>query len=1155
MKHLICWLIVFYGSTLLAQNSLFNANRVKRLAPLSDTVQIDTLSIVPASLSYTVFPQKSVEVVYEKSFLLFKDGRPDSIVISYKVFPFNASKPVFHRSKSDLYPDRTRPANQFAIQYNKNSSSNLLLNDGLVKNGNISRGISFGNNQDVVVNSNLNLQVSGKLSPEIDILLAATDNNIPFQADGTTAQLQEFDKVYIQLNNPGNKLIVGDYQLSKPRTGYFMNFYKRSQGMYFENNFIDSSSRVPLKFKTQISGAVSRGKFSRQVFFGIESNQGPYRLKGAENELFIIVLSGTEKIYIDGRLLQRGQENDYVIDYNTGEVTFTAKQLITKDKRIVAEFQYAERNYGRSLFFASEEVQVNNTNFFMNYFSEQDNPARPLQQTLSQSQKDILTNIGDTLSKALSSGAERVEFTSGEVLYRVADTIINDLVYKSIYVFSTDPDTARYRLKFSYVGENGGNYVQIPSTANGKVYKWMAPINGVPQGNYEPVIPLVTPKQQQMLAAGFSHTFTPNNTIKVEGVYTKNDINRFSGRDKKNDEGSGIKVISTNTILINGSSASKGVYLNADYEFVQKQFKQVERFRSVEFDRDWNRQLAGVINNDQQLYTVEGGYFSKQLKLATNVASFSEGLTYKGIRQGATANFTSKKVDLNYTGSLLNSENKLINEATVFYRHKANTALKGKKAKLTFYDELERNLFQNSNRDSLKNRAYLFNEWEAAIQNTDSGKTNIKLFYKERSDKLAYKNELRDSTKAKNIGLTAGIYSIKNNPVTVMLTYRQLDIINQVGTSLKPDNTLLNRVEYSPRWFKNFFTATVFYETGYGLENKKEFYYLEVAPGQGQYSWQDYNDNGLKELNEFEVAVFADQARFIRVYTPTNLYTKVLQNQFSFSFNMRPAVLLKNKTGLLPKTLARFNVQSAIKLDNKTNSTDKYSALNPFVVLADSALISSNNNTRHSLFFNQTSPVFGADYTRIDNKNRQLLLNGLETRALKSNEIKVRLNFLKNWSINVSAIGSEKENASLFLTTRNYLIFSKELENKVIFQPTTSFRIAGSYRYSDKSNRLIPSGEKAYLNNYGIEFRFSQANKGSLTGKMEFIDIKFNGDANSAVAYEMLNGLKNGRNYTIELSYQRNLGSNIQVSINYNGRKTGDTKFIHLGGAQVRAYF
>ncbi len=1137
--------------------------RQRIVRPTKDTVYLDSLLPVKGSVLFSVFKNSDSallpKVDYSKKLLIFGNSRPDSIRVSYRAYPYQLDKKYFHKDISELRSDFSNPEKPFSISYqqNKNNSSGLLANDGLNKNGNITRGITFGNTQGAVLNSNLNLQVSGKLTPEIDLLMAATDNNIPFQPDGTTAQLQEFDKVFIQLSNDNSKMIVGDYQLAKPQTSYFMNFYKRAQGLYLENKFTDSSLKNPLRFQTRVAGAVSRGKFSRQVFFGMENNQGPYRLRGADNEPFIIVLSGTEKIYIDGKLLQRGQENDYIIDYNTGELTFTAKQIITKDKRIVAEFQYAERNYARSLFMFSEEITGKKAKGFLNFFNEQDNKNRPLQQTLSTEQINVLREIGDSLQQAFFSGAEEATFNTSEVFYRRTDTTVNAITYTNVYVYSTNPDSAKYRVRFSNVGAGNGNYVQINSAANGKVYEWREPVGGIPQGNYEPVVLLVSPKRNQMLTSGMEYSITPTNKFFLEGVYTKNDINTMSSAGKGNDEGYGFKGGSLNERILRKDSMGRvtKLFCNLQYEFVDKQFRQIERFRSTEFERDWNRPLQIFSKNNQHIAGAELGFEkTNAIKTIYMLNLFEEEKTYRGIKHNLFQQINNKGFSANYNGSFLNANESGL--SSIFYRHKSLVSQKLGRLKLAYADDFEDNKFILDSSKIYTSRTYQFWEWEGSISNADTSRNFFKLFYRERRDKQAYSNEIKDSTFATSVGLQATLNGFKNNPINVFITYRELKLINATNSFLKPDNTFLNRVEYNPRFFKGFISMGLFYETGYGLENRREFYYLEVAPGQGQYAWIDYNGDNIKQLNEFEIAQFPDQARYIRIFTPTNQYVKVLQNQLSGNVYIKPSNLIKKPDNAIKKIARKWASQTAFRLDNKTGNNDEGLYINPLIQINDTLLIAATRNLRQSIFFNQASADYGGDYTYTNNGSKQLVNGGIESRLLESHEVKMRVNFLKWFTLNVSGMEGEKSNFSLLFANRNYRLFMREAESRLSYQPGTIFRISLFHKYSEKTNKLENSGERAYIQNAGTEIKYNQTEKGSLLGRFETHVINFKGNANSAVAYEMLSGLSPGTNFTWEISYQRNINSNVQISIQYNGRKTGNNPIpVHIGGGSVRAYF
>jgi hypothetical protein len=131
------------------------------------------------------------------------------------------------------------------------------------------------------VQSNLNLQLSGKLSDDVDIIANITDQNIPFQPEGNTRQIQEFDKIYIQLNYKDRvSLLAGDIE-DKSSDTYFMQFTKKGQGlMGYVLLLSETKKKDTTAYHIKVSGAVAKGNFRRQSIVAIEGNQGPYQLSG-----------------------------------------------------------------------------------------------------------------------------------------------------------------------------------------------------------------------------------------------------------------------------------------------------------------------------------------------------------------------------------------------------------------------------------------------------------------------------------------------------------------------------------------------------------------------------------------------------------------------------------------------------------------------------------------------------------------------------------------------------------------------------------------------------------------------------------------------------------------------------------------------------------
>ena len=1136
--------------------------REQKLLIETDTINLDSLSIIPNSevlkiKDGTYVSSSQYKILYAKAKLVVdKSIVGQQITIGYRVFPYYFEKKYAHKSMIQIEQSDPGQYDYFTIKENPNQRD-IFSVSGLNKNGSISRGVNFGNNQDLSVNSNLDLQLSGKITEDISIQAAISDNTIPIQAEGNTQQLQEFDRVFIRVYDEKSSLIAGDFRISRPHS-YFMNFNKKVQGLGFSTELITNKEVLEIEngiFKTSLNAAISRGKFSRNVIKGEEGNQGPYKLEGSENERFIIVLSGTERVYVNGKLMTRGQDRDYVIDYNTAELTFTPNQIINKDLRIVVEFQYSDQNYSRSVVFLENQYKKNKLTIDFNVYSEQDNKNQPLQQDLSDDQKRILLNAGDDINAAISTGIDSAGFDDTQVRYKLVDSL-----GRKFLVYSIDPENAIYAARFRFVGAGNGDYLQITSDANGRVYEFIEPNNeGIRQGDHDPTVQLVTPKQRQMITLGGSYEFSKNTQLAIEGAYTKNDLNTFSGRDSADDRSYAFSLNFKHRQQINKKDSINGSFWNSEVFFEQRDrnFQFIERYRDVEFERDWNVQ-ALLLSGNESLVRAKTGIQKGRNFLNYELGSFLKGDDYDGLKNGFGANYQKKGFRIQSKGSFLRTK---ANDNSSFIRHYTTATQQVGKITIGGYFEQEQLEFFQGETDTLQAASLDRRIWRTFVQVGDSaaGKT-AKLSYGETYDLLPEVDELKRAQKSENFEFDFALTENRKSQLSGKVTYRQFLIEDEELSNRQKENTLLGRLQYNLKALKGFVTSNTFYQLGSGLEFKREFSFLQVNDGQGTHLWNDYNGNGVKEFNEFEVAGPNNQfeSNYIRVFTPSNERVSIYSNQFNQVLFLKPNAILNGTKGWR-KVASKFSNKATYRAERKTGTQE--AVYNPFGIdTEDSNLVSVNSSFANTFYFNRINPKFGAEFFYFNNRNKSLLTNGFQSRSLFQNELRLRYNVNSNYSIELKLTDSKRINRAENFQNRNYNINSQQIEPKISFQPSVKFRVSISGIYAQKKNDIetelnMGNLEESVNSSFSTELQFNQAGKGTFSLTASYINIKFNALENNSLAFEMLDGLTKGDNVTWDLRWQRNLANNLQLNLNYGGRKSGDLKIIHTGGMQVRAFF
>ncbi len=1081
----------------------------------------------------------------------------DSLTIFYKHIPLPLIPEYSHRQLVQKVEEDTIRQEQIQRVHTSRFWEDIdQYSSNLQRSGSIVRGVEIGSNSDLTLNSGLNLQLSGYITPRVRLIASLTDQTTPIQPEGNTQTLREIDKVFVKIISPYVGGTLGDFNLLYGNS-QFGNIKRKLQGITAYGKY--------RQYRQQLTYATSRGTFHSNKFMGQEGNQGPYQLRGKNGQREIIVLAGTERVYVNGILQKRGENFDYIIDYGLAQIYFTNKRLITSEDRIEVDFEYTDtfQRYGKNLLGASAQKQNtgNGLSYDIRFFREWDDTRNLLEDSapLTEEEKRILALAGDSAQAASTSGARYVGEGKGNYVKR--DTLIGNTTYHFYhYVGNGQGD---YSVTFKGVGPGNGSYVKKRLG----VYRFVGP----GAGDYLPIRLIPLAGEKYLADVGMTYRIGAFLTIQGEGAFSYWDKNVFSPLDDEDNPGHAfnlnvafnhpsLRVLGQNLGLLSWKISARRR---------QATFSPLDREYQPEYNYKWNLQQSKLTGDEQTLESLLLYQPGAKVKLSLNGGLIRRGEAVDSRRgKGELLLLDSTLVNGRLFGEAVHSLNR--DFRSDWYR--AGALLGHRFSRLYpylgFKAEDRRNTFPG---DTLT--GFFFTEKNAGFRLEPFFGTAWRWESKIREDYLYNPVKHRERQKlavSTTHELQMHILKSRNWQGRVSFVYREKKY-DSLFTHLSPEQKAMYKVDpqfQDTTWidrrsqlanmeiqYRNRLRTVDSrwnYKVASELQARQEKVYLRVGENRGNYRW----DETLQEY------VPDPQGDYILVVVPTGDFLPVTNVEASWQLRYRPRPSSAKSRGYR-KLLNAISTFTFLRVDDKNASSNVWRLylLNPSEIHNNSSTLQGSFIFNQDIYLFERNPAYGFTLRsrfRDNLANQFIDANYNESRRLWDGIVIWRQKLWRNklsqeteykYSTNFRAVSAQP--------SRNHRIFGHVIQVKWNYRPVYAWQLRLGIEGGWQRDRSVENPMKIRYYEIKPEIQYSMKSKMRGTANLNYLRVQeLENPFNRPIPYEMGKGKKSGVSLLWNVRFEYFVSTNISVTATYTGRRdAGMLRTIHLGKAEVRAFF
>ncbi len=990
----------------------------------------------------------------------------------------------------------------------------------------------------------MQLELDGELESGLQVHGELSDHSLPFQPDGTSTQLRALERIYLRVSDSLWYAEGGDITLHAANE--FLHYDTPMQGLGYGREFgqkpIDSSTRDHF----QLALGVAKGEFAEVTLNGQEGIQGPYPLQGGgAGLLHVTALAGSEQVYLDGRLLTRGEDQDYTIDYNLGEVRFTPRHPIHASSRIRVRYEKVARQYTRYLMHGVGRASLRHGWHVQAQGYMGHDAAASLQlEGQKEAAYDALAALSP--SESYTHFLPSLEKAEGRTRggYLPADTIVAGERYTFYRYIPPGLVDSLYHPVFQYAPE-GGDYLQTQGGDNEPVYRWIAPRDGKKQGAFT-LGRILTPPQSHQLVQTTLGQKRERGETRLTVAYSLFDPNTLRGRnahvshDAAHDASHGVATrLYANYRLFAWKKHT--LWGGVDARWVQKAFHPVRDFLPPDYLRHWGLTDTRFTDSwGEAALWVELRNPLGYSKIAQKTLLTGE---IKGFAISRDAYYRWRVLDAKVGSSLYFLQKGALRRTT----SQINTEIAYRAKLLTPALFFEREA-QHSERAIAPTDDYHWWRSGVRLRLGDSLQQRLDVQASYRYDapvllptQLPLRETLEASTQAATMQPGLGSLSL-------LLNYQRQWAHHPTGRV--HTQTFLSQLSADFTLWQRRFAGTLTQELS--TENTPEWqqHFIRVPDGQGRYTWIDSNGDGQQQLDEFVLAPFRDQGSYVLQLVPSSK-TRATQTA-----NLRWGQRITPRRDARPidsLTLwwQRFDLETSTQLAQKREQRAWWQTLLP---VGDAAhALQHQVQLQATLWFNKAARPLALFVGGGGTEQGERLTQGENTLRLRTLRGGFSTPDLSRWIVEGEGTLEQRHQHLPYGTSPTLEVATRQL------RLTLGVRHTGGteQRLEGRTTRMRPKQKdvaaKMWEGEYTVRMPLGTKWDGEVKLCYAYADLApLRGNS---LAYTLARGYLDGSNLLGNLTLRWKLTRYVELAARYELRFLGDAPLQQAGNFAVRTVF